>query len=356
MLPENHPVPPRPARFSPFGGAPTLSRRWRRIWHPAWFQGQGRTRGYFEGWYFKLVDAAGRSPLAVIPGVALGAGPEEAQAFVQVFDGSGHRAWNYEFPLEAFAFAADRFEVRVGENHFGSEGLRLDLRGAEATIRGEVRFDRLAPWPVRPLAPGAMGWYAFTPAMECYHGVLSFQHRLEGELVLDGRTLDLRGGRGYLEKDWGTSFPAAWIWMQSNHFEGREACLIASVAKIPWRGSFFTGFIAGLWLDGRLHAFTTYGGARLRELQADDRHVQMAFTRGPQELRLRAARTPGAALAAPREGRMQARIVESLTAEIEVELLDRSGQGQEFRGTGRCAGLEVGGATAELLAGLRPAR
>ncbi|MCK7537696.1 MAG: tocopherol cyclase family protein [Marinilabiliales bacterium] len=30
---------------------------------------------------------------------------------------------------------------------------------------------------------------------------------------------DFSGGRGYIEKDWGHSFPSAYVWMQSNHFQ-----------------------------------------------------------------------------------------------------------------------------------------
>ncbi len=41
-----------------------------RIWNPAVFQGAGVTRGYFEGWYFKQVDAAEGHIVAVIPGVS----------------------------------------------------------------------------------------------------------------------------------------------------------------------------------------------------------------------------------------------------------------------------------------------
>jgi succinate dehydrogenase/fumarate reductase flavoprotein subunit len=48
---------------------------------------------------------------------------------------------------------------------------------------------------------GTMGWYAFVPAMECYHGVLSFDHLLEGGLELNGQYIDYTGGRGYIEKD-----------------------------------------------------------------------------------------------------------------------------------------------------------
>ena len=39
------------------------------ILNPERFQGHGKSKSYFEGWYFKLVSASGRS-LAIIPGIA----------------------------------------------------------------------------------------------------------------------------------------------------------------------------------------------------------------------------------------------------------------------------------------------
>ena len=52
----------------------------------------------------------------------------------------------------------------------------VDLPG----LAGQVRITSpLDPWRVRPLSPGAMGWYAWVPAMECYHQVVSFGHALD---------------------------------------------------------------------------------------------------------------------------------------------------------------------------------
>lgn len=103
--------------------------------------------------------------------------------------------------------------------------------------------------PATVTSPGIMGWYAWMPVMECYHGVVSFSQDLSGSLSLDGGRLTFDGGRGYLEKDWGRAFPTGYIWMQSNHFTRPGACLVASVAVIPWRRTQFRGFIVGFRVD-----------------------------------------------------------------------------------------------------------
>ncbi len=58
-------------------------------------------------------------------------------------------------------------------------------------------------------------------------------------LTINGEPMDLTGGRGYIEKDWGTSFPSAWIWMQCNTFDTPDTSFMLSYARIPWMGSHF---------------------------------------------------------------------------------------------------------------------
>ena len=65
-----------------------------------------------------------------------------------------------------------------------------------------------------------MGWYSFVPFMECNHGIVSVNHDLYGEISVNGNVIDFNNGKGYIEKDWGVSFPEAWIWIQSNNFRG----------------------------------------------------------------------------------------------------------------------------------------
>ena len=241
-------------------------------WRPASYHGHHKSHGFFEGWYFKLVDRSESRVYAVIPGVYLGKGGADAHAFVQTLDGRSGRSTFHRYPLEQFSAAGDRFDVCIGPNRFSVDALSLDIRAEERQMQGHLTFERPAPWPVRLASPGIMGPYAFAPFMECYHGVVSLDHAIQGTLCIDGTEADFGGGQGYIEKDWGKSFPRAWIWLQTNHFEQPGTCLTGSVATIPWLGSAFRGFIVGLWHGGVLYRFATYSGASISRLQLD-RHA-----------------------------------------------------------------------------------
>lgn len=318
----------------------------RNVWRPEAYHGFGKRPPYFEGWYFKMVDATEQHRYAIIPGVFIGAEPGSSHAFVQTLDGVTGRSTYHRYPFEAFVAAQDRLDIRVGPNRFRRDAISLDITGTRQMVQGELRFSGGHPWPVTLTSPGIMGWYALVPFMECYHGVLSFDHAISGQLTVDGETLDFSGGRGYIEKDWGQSFPQAWIWMQSNHFSTPGASLTASVAIIPWLRSSFTGFIAGLWHDGRLYRFATYTGAQIERQETTDQSVTLHYVdrrRKGHRLEIVATRTHGGLLHSPERVAMLQRVTESLTATIRVKLIELDSGRVVFEDEGRHAGLEVVG-------------
>jgi tocopherol cyclase len=306
---------------------------------PAMYHGHRANPPFFEGWYFKLISADEGHRLAVIPGVILG---EQGHAFIQVLNGSEGTVAYHRFPLEQFWASDRKFEVWIGESRFTSEAISLKVATEVGTLEGQLRFENPIPWPVSWLSPGIMGWYAWVPRMECYHGVLGFDHPILGALRIDGRALDFEAGRGYIEKDWGRSFPSAWVWLQSNHFESLGTSLTASVAEIPFLRGAFRGFIVGLWHERRLYRFATYTGAEIKGLDIQPDHVRFAITDKEYTLTLVARKAASGALLGPTRVQMGIRVNETLQAKVEACLETSNGE-VLFEGVGRNAGLEVQG-------------
>ena len=128
-----------------------------RTLHPAWYHGHRAKPPFFEGWYFKLVDASEQQRFAIIPGIFLSDDPQRHHAFIQVLDGSTGQASYHTYPAEEFHAARDRFEVRIGSSHFSTESISLDINTEGRAIGGEVDLVGVTPWPVTVLAPGIMG-------------------------------------------------------------------------------------------------------------------------------------------------------------------------------------------------------
>ncbi|MDD4967917.1 MAG: tocopherol cyclase family protein [Paludibacter sp.] len=313
------------------------------LFQPDQYQGWGKTKKYFEGWYFKVVTADETNAFAFIPGIAMDENGKQ-QAFIQVMDGKKRTAEYHKFDADEFKPKAGKFEIEIGSNFFSNDTMRLDI----PTTSGQLQFTDSIPWPNQWYSPGIMGPYSFVPYMECYHGILSMDHRIEGQLTIHGETIDFSNGRGYMEKDWGQSFPSAYFWMQSNHFNQPGISLKASVAKIPWMGNSFIGFIAGVWLQDRLIQFTTYNGSRLIKSYADRDEVKLILENRKYRLEILAHREKATQLASPILGFMDGRIEESMTSEIDVQLYDKKSSNLILFDTGRNAGLEVAGKIKEI--------
>ena len=325
----------------------------RNTLHPARYHGRlrGQRPPFFEGWYFKVVDATGQHRLAVIPGIFWSGAPH---AFVQVLDAAAE-AHYHRYPVEAFWAAPDRFDVHVGPCRFSHNAMTLVIDEPGQRLTGTLRFGGLSPWPVTWTAPGIMGWYAWVPFMECYHGVVSLDHDIYGTLEINGQEIDFSGGRGYIEKDWGRSFPEAWIWFQSNHFEQPGTCLTASIAIIPWLRTAFPGFIIGLWHGGRLYRFASYTGAKVERLDVSDHTIEWVVADDEHRLEMFVRQGPGSEfglLKGPDRVEMGKRVAETLSAVVQARLTTRDGR-VLYEGTGRYGGLEVYQVEARLLKMLR---
>ena len=193
-------------------------------------------------------------------------------------------------------------------------------------MNGELIIDGVHPFPSGILSPGIMGWYGYMPFMECYHGVVSMQHRIGGSLHINQSIISFDGGKGYIEKDWGRSMPSDWIWIQSNHFkEDDSASFMLSVARIPWMKGFFPVFLSFLLLDGKVYRFATYNRSVIESLEVTEEHVKVVLKNRKYRLKVTVMRLEGSVLKAPRHGAMDREIKESIVSTVSLELRKLTG-------------------------------
>jgi tocopherol cyclase len=317
----------------------------RKIWRPEIYHGRVNMKGYFEGWYYKFADKNAQNLGALIPGVSFDKAGSHPHCFIQFLDDAGILSHYFSYDINQFSYSRDNPEIKIGDSFFSPDRIEVNIKDNSNSISGALSFTGITPWPVKLFSPGAMGPYAFVPLMECYHGVLSFDHLIEGQLDLNGKLIDFSGGRGYTEKDWGRSFPSYHVWIQTNHFESPGTSLMVSIANIPWLGKAFDGFLAGLWHNGQLYKFTTYSGARITLFRFDQEKLTVCFQSKRHRLEIEVVYKRGPELRTPVAGDMQGRLSESLSAETRVRLIGlvRGLEKLIFEGTGRHTGLEIEG-------------
>lgn len=292
----------------------------KKIFYPEIFQGKNKKRNYFEGWYFKMVDSTGDNPLVVIPGISRN--ESDSQAFIQVLY-QGNQVDYIRYDISDFWYSESHFHIMIGDNYFSNNQMILNIQGPKVQIKGKITFSNAVPFPKTWYHPGIMGPFSYLPFLECYHGVINIHHETNGLLNINGKIYDYQRGYGYIEKDWGKSFPKNWIWFQSNHFPDGKTTVMFSVAKVPFLATAFTGFLAIFRYDKRILLFTTYTGARIRKLYKEDSLLEVVIEDLRFRLEMTVIHSDGGELKAPLYGKMVRTIKECTDAVVRVRLLTR---------------------------------
>jgi hypothetical protein len=309
-----------------------------RLYNPEVFQGNLKKKHYFEGWYFKHVTRNPEHAISIIPGVSLA--ENDSHAFIQIMDGYTGKTSYIRYPLDRFRWNKKRMLIQIGTSEFTWEHSLLNIDSEGIKLSGQIDYQNLVKYPKSFLSPGIMGWYSFVPFMECNHGIVSVIHDLSGRISFNGNIIDFDKGKGYIEKDWGTSFPEAWIWIQSNNFAEHDTSLSFSIAKIPWMGSFFIGFICFLYLGEKFYLFSTYNRSTVSEVSYDEDSIEITVKNTKSTLKIRVIKNSFGDLRAPVSGEMTRRIKESADSEVHLQLFDNS-EVPLYEGTGKSVGLEI---------------
>lgn len=227
-----------------------------------YFHGANKKNTYFEGWYLKHQKKD--SVLSVIPGIHVSRNGRRS-AFIQII--TGEQSFYIPYPADSFRASKKQFKIKIGDSVFTNRGIYLNIKSKQLTLTGVIRYTPFTP-PKTPV----MGPFRFFPFMECSHAVISMRHCLHGKVLLNGTSIDFTGGSGYIEMDWGHSFPKQYTWTQCNEFPKiyehsnslkHQCSIFASAADIPFLGFHFPGCICVIQYRGKEYLLATYLGAKI---------------------------------------------------------------------------------------------
>lgn len=244
------------------------------------------------------------------------------------------------FDLRDFTYLDEPFAVQIGDSIFTEKFIKIDLKDENFHFKGNLRLGNFHKIKQSLLVPNIMGFFGYIPKMECYHGVISMNHGLAGDIIINDQRVDFTNGRGYLEKDWGTSFPKHYIWLHSNHFTNPSLSLFFSVAHIPFYGTEFEGFICNVAVDGKEYRFASYNRSRCQVLEISDQSVRILLENKNTWLELTAEVSDQGELIAPVQGKMVKTIKEGIGGEIRLRLEDKI-TGKKYDDYGMNAGVEI---------------
>lgn len=335
-----------------------------------WLIAHSSSDGFFEGWYYKLVNRNSET-IIVIPGVITGKKSKNGgYGFVMIAcpeasaEQSCVRLLTYPLADVQSDSGPEGWFLTIGPNKFTQFSISLNTNEFNGVL--ELRSPVL--WPTSLLMPDVMGFFAYFPGMECRHGVVVFHAKIDGELSVYGKLWSGQDGTAYVEKDWGSSFPTKWIWLQCSEFKRKAGslqcpCSVSpsitfSVAPIPFPSSrcqmfAFQGFLGALWLpnetgEGTLIPFATYTGAVIEELETDGSgsKVKLVIRSACYRVEIEASgdRSKALMLYGPGQGGTFTPLVqEMLNVSFDICVSQRSTGAIIFEGHGVNGGLEIQG-------------
>ncbi|MBQ8472392.1 MAG: hypothetical protein IJ501_02700 [Bacilli bacterium] len=289
------------------------------IKNPELFQGEKylkKKKNYFEGWYFKNTNL--KDGISFIPGISIT--KDKKKAFIQVITNNSSYYINYD--IEEFKYSFNPFYIKLGNNFFSKDKILIDIKddANNLIVSGNINYSNHINIKNNFLNPNIMGIFSFIPFMECNHAILSMQTTINGKININNQIIEFNNNKGYIEKDFGTSFPKSYIWLQGNNFLNSNASFMLSIANIPFKIFHFKGIICSLIIDEEEYRFATYNNTKIIEYDVNDKSLNITLKKGRYYLNINSNFNEGLKLIAPVKGKMSKDILESIKEEITIML------------------------------------
>lgn len=303
------------------------------IKNPCLFQGEKnlkKNKNYFEGWYFKNIGL--NDGISFIPGISIN--EKEKRAFIQVITKDSSYYVNYD--INDFKFNEEPFYIKIDNNFFSKDVVFVDIKDND---QGLIIYGKIEYSNSRNIATNIMGPFSYVPFMECNHAIISMRCNVNGVISINNRKIKFYDDIGYIEKDWGCSFPQYYIWCQGNNFKKSDASFMISIANIPFKIFHFKGVISSLIIDNKEYRFATYNGTKIIKYDVGSEYLDIILKRGHYYLNVQSKYSNTSKLIAPVDGKMERNIFESIAASISVTL--KKDNKIIFCSTSENCGLEI---------------
>lgn len=257
-----------------------------------------KKKGFFEGWYFK--HQYNNKSIVFIPGINIDKNGDK-YSFIQII--TDENTYNINYDYKEFSISKDKLQVKIKNNIFLRDGISLNINSEEINIKGSLKYE-----DITPIKYSIMGPFSVFPFMECNHGVISLYHNVNGILNINNQEILIENGKGYIEKDWGTSFPKTYMWIHSNDFDKEKISVMVSIADIPFLGTEFKGCIAVVYYKGKEYRLATYNGVKILKYNENG----LVIKKGKYKLEIDIKENNPQELLAPSNGTMSRIICENI--------------------------------------------
>lgn len=288
----------------------------KRIYKQELYQGRlFNKNNYFEGWYFKNVTKDNKSTISFIVGVSYS--KKDNHSFIQILDNIKNKSYYLKFEINDFEYSDEPFYIKIKNNYFSFNEINIDISNP-IKLKAILKYNELTKIDKSIYSPNIMGPFAYLTFLECYHSIISIKHRITGYIDIYDNCISFEDGVGYIEKDYGISFPKQYLWIQSN--SNKDSSIFLAIASIPLKKIKFKGFISILEIGGQQYRFSTYNFGKIKRLKINNNKYLIIIVQGNKTLEIIVESFNSMDLISPKNGEMKNHVKESLESIVYVKL------------------------------------
>ena len=313
------------------------------------------TKSYFEGWYFRVTLPEIAQTFAFMYSIAdpIGGQPNSGgavqilgidEAYLSRTLPDVQQFWASQTSLDVRHWSKTRNQQQQGYQVTANsnKGYICDPSN-QKSCRWEYQIQPIYGWgnPNLPQQATA-GWLSYLPVFDPGWQILMAHGLATGWIEWHGKRYQFTDAPAYSEKNWGTSFPEKWFWINCNSFvqeSNLALTAIGAVRKVLW-WSELVGMI-GIHYQGKFYKFSPTNSQVTWQVKPW-REWKMKGIKNDLEVTLiGTANLPGTYVRTPTAEGLVLNCRDTTQGKLWLRLQDR---GQTIVKASSClAGLEVGG-------------
>ncbi|GEM_PF-3455315 len=267
----------------------------------------------FEGYYYKISDRQGQITVFIV-GICKRQG--EAFSFLQVAHHESATPQLYKYPLSALLASQTDVSFQLGNNQFSVDGIYISEKDCSVNLT----FHTVSSWKRTMINPSIMGPLAYVPGVECKHDIIASHLYATGDCRMGGKKIHFHRADGYIDKNWGTSFPSSYYWGHAHAFTSSNLSVQFAKGKPKWgliQPAVNVGFMR---LNNNIITFSSHNGGKIYLQNASDKQTLIVLENRKWKIELiihDASTTP---LYAPHKGSLNQSILESIGGYSELTI------------------------------------
>ena len=103
--------------------------------NPDLYHGHDQYTNFFEGWYFKIVDATATYALAFIPGISRSEDTRDHHSFILVINLVNHSYHYYRYSIDDFYSNNRHLKINIGINEFSFNKIYVNLEQIHGILK-----------------------------------------------------------------------------------------------------------------------------------------------------------------------------------------------------------------------------